>query len=140
MFNNGALIGLDVGVDLTVDNPSFDVFQNSFLVESVLRMFAMDGLFFVFLFPSVFLYLFLYLFIKYLAIAFVGSLLFFVLSGFFKIHVSFLKVFKINMFSICVMILFDLLGIPFYSLFQVPLFLYLVLSSLALYFVGSSSA
>ncbi|MBN2880459.1 hypothetical protein JXM83_00240 [Candidatus Woesearchaeota archaeon] len=140
IFNYDSLFALNFTIEVPAQNSSVDVFQNTFLLESVLKLFDNPVKFFMFVFPSVFLYLFFYLFFKYVAIALVASLLFFILSGFFKIHVGFSKIFKINLFSIVIMIFFEALGIPFYSTFQVPLLLYLVLSSLALFFVGSSSA
>lgn len=140
IFNFQAFNLIDVNVEYSQMEIN-DVFSGSFLVNSVIRLItAKDASFFIFIFPSMIVYLFLYVFLKYLLISFFVSILFFLLSMVFKLGISYSKIFKISLFSIMIMILFDLVSVPFYSAFQIPFILYMLLFSFSLYFVTSPNA
>lgn len=140
IFNAGYFQDMGFSVDYS-SNEQTDVLENSFLLNMILDQ--MSGgyvMMMLFLLPSVVLYLFSYLFFKYFLIAFIVALMSSLVIIFFKSRVSFVKVFKIALHSIMIMIIFDLVSVPFYSAFQVPFILYALLFGFSMYFVNSVNA
>jgi len=122
------------------DLSGVNLIDNSYLVMLLFNAFSENSmLFFMFLLPSVALYVFIYLLIKYFVIALVTSLIIFLVYLIAGMGLGIVQSMKISLYSMTIMILVDSLNVAWYNKFFVSLALFIILNALSSYFVTSDS-
>ncbi|MEM4260427.1 MAG: DUF1189 family protein, partial [Candidatus Woesearchaeota archaeon] len=91
---------------------------------------------FIFLIPSITFYLFIYFATKYTIIIIVSSILAWIITRFTKQEIKFKNIIKTAIYSTTIMIIFDIIFLPLYFFFILPIIIYLIFFIMGIWFVS----
>lgn len=125
-YNNYLLFG---SKEINFDSYS-DVIENKQNIKNLLLTI------FILLLPSIIFYLFLYFLIKYVIIIIISSLLAWIITRFTKQEIKIKNIIKTAIYSTTIMIILDIIFLPLYFFFLLPIIVYLIFFIIGIWIVS----